>query len=338
MSILAKLLNKKDGHQESGQIPPGLLKSVISEGNGRVRRRTYQLVAAGVLAAVVSGFGLMLYLNSRPHAQPQPQSAPVAQAPAIQQVISPSNATPVTPAAPEVDPPAIAAQRKASPAAAKAAGSRRASAASRQRSPRGPQSAGTPERTATPKDRATIDAYLFAARSAEARQDNQQALTLYRRALDADPGNHRIMNNIASSLLRTGQHDEALVYVLQALALKSNYVSALVNGGIAYSLKGENAAAANMFRKAVTLEPVNRQALYNLALSQEKSLMREDALTSFRRLAGLGDVKGLLGMARVQEEKGNRDQAARLYREITGRTDADDAARSIARKRLSALE
>lgn len=336
MSILAKLLNKKDGHQESGQIPPGLLKSVISEGNGRVRRRTYQLVAAGVLAAVASGFGLALYLESRPHAQPQ--AAPVVQVSAIQQVISSPKTAPVISVAPEVNPPVVAAQQTAPPVTTKAAASRRVTAASRPRSPLQPRSAATPERTAPSKDRATIDAYLFAARSAEARHDNQQALALYRQALNADPGNYRIMNNIASSLLRTGQHDEALNYVLRALALKNNYVSALVNGGIAYSLKGENAAAATMFRRAVTLEPVNRQALYNLALSQEKGLMRDDALTSFRRLADLGDVKGLLGMARVQEEKGNRGEAVRLYREITGKNDADDAARSIARKRLSALE
>lgn len=337
MSILANLLKKSDEPQTSGQIPPGLLKSLASGKSGRFQRRTYLLIAAGGVASVVCGVLLLLYMQTRPGVPLQVAFQP-ADLPLTPPIAS-SNSKEAVPAVPEVKSPVIVAERATDHVKKKITARSIASGKPPDLKKTGSsQSVATQSRTVSPKDRATADAYLFAARTAESKNDYQQALKLYKQALATDPYNYHIMNNIASSLIRLGQHDEALLFVIRALTLKEDYVSALVNGGIAYSVRGDNAAAVSMFGRAVALEPAGRAALYNLALSQEKNGMREEALMSFRRLAELGDVKGYLGVARIQEGKGNRNEALRLYREIIGMYNAEDAARIIAKKRIVALE
>ncbi|MDD2272718.1 MAG: tetratricopeptide repeat protein [Desulfuromonadaceae bacterium] len=337
MSILANLLKKSDEPQNSGQIPPGLLKSLASGNSRRLQRRTYLLIAAGGVASVVCGVLLLLYLQNRPDASQKMvfRPTPVPQAPAV----AASGEIKALPVVPEVKAPVMGEGRTAGHESTKTI-VRDAVSGKHSVSQKAPvsRSVATVKRAVSPKDRATADAYLFAARTAESKNDYQQALKLYRQALTTNPYNHHILNNIASSLIRVGQYDEALLFVIRALTLKDDYVSALVNGGIAYSVRGDDAAAINMFSRAVALEPSNKSTLYNLALSQEKSGLREEALTSFRRLADLGDAKGYLGMARILEGKGNRSEAVRLYREIIGMSTADDAARSVARKRIVILE
>src|SRR6185369_4146011 len=263
MSVLANLLKKNDDHQESGQIPPGLLKSVASGRKGGVGRRTYLMVAAGVAAAVVSGMFLVSYMQSRTAAQQRKarQSAPVTQTPvqSVQlQVPEPTPRTAAPVPQPVGKPEAIAAKPAVTPPKKRAVAGRSASGDKLAVScPKVSEPARSPEHKAVTKDRSTIDAYLFAARSAEGRRDYNQALNLYRQALGADPDNYRIMNNIASSLLRMGQPDEALLFVNRALAQKGDYVSALVNGGIAYGKKGDDETARSMFARAVDLEPTN---------------------------------------------------------------------------------
>lgn len=347
MSILAKLLNKKEESQDSGQIPPGLIKSVASKGKGNLQRRTYLLIAAGGVAAVAGGFLLVIYLQNRPVAQPQISVRPVARPqhqaqPAIQLPVSSAStsaATATSPAASKVKQRVAAAKIPSTTAKTKRA--RRHAVSDSSPASGKPKSSG-PADTKQPaphKDRATVNAYLFAARTAESKREYIQALNLYRQALKADPGNYQVMNNIASTLLSMGQYDEALVNVIRALTLKGDYVSALVNGGIAYSKRGDYESALKMFSKSVELEPDNKAALYNLALSQEKRGRLEDALLSFRRLANHGDVQGNLGMARIQEKKGNRSEALRLYLEIAELPEANnDTARKIARKRILILE
>jgi Tfp pilus assembly protein PilF len=335
MSILAKLLNKKEEPQDSGQIPPGLLKSVASGGSGRFQRRTYLLIAAGAVAAVVCGVLLVLYLQGRPTGQPQIVRQPVAipQLPvqtAVQLPVSSAAATESSP---------TAVKTAAHPVTPKRSRRYAASASPRvENKPPASRSKQVQKRDSPKKDQSTINAYLFAARTAEAKREYNQALNQYRQALKADPDNYRIMNNIASTLLRMGQYNEALINVIRALTLKNDYVSALINGGIAYSKRGDYASALGMFSRAVELEPDNKAALYNLALSQEKKGALDDALASFRLLANHGDVQGYLGMARILERKDNKGEALSLYRKITEMPNIDDAARNIARKRILILD
>lgn len=337
MSILANLLKKTEPNQVKAEIPPGVLQAVSSSNLGTDRRR-YYLIGGIAVAAVAVGALLGIYLNTRPapvrptaRPQPLPQAEPVA---AVQPPLS--SATQPLVAAPSVAAPAEMVQK---PVRTAARPTRRPQAVKRSaptEQPAAPHAA--PVRTAAPKDRSIIDARLFAARNAEARRDYLTALNQYRLALEADPDNYRIMNNVASTMLRMGMDAEALQVANRALATKPEYVSAIINAGIAQGNLGQAAASRSLFSRAVALDPSNRGALYNLALSQERAGSMDDALKTYRRLAEGGDPQGYLGQGRLYERQGKKDEALRLYRELTALPEGGQRPKDLARERIKILE
>ncbi|MDK9719124.1 MAG: tetratricopeptide repeat protein [Trichlorobacter sp.] len=346
MSILANLLKKNDPHQETGQIPPGLLQTVSSTASGKNSRRTYLVIGAVAVAAIVGGGLLMVYLQTRistsptltrPVLPPQPQMAVKAvDAPMPQAPVSSSRA--VAAAVVAAVKPKVTGIRQTSEKGGASARHLQASGAKHAAVSPAPRETTAVERKAVVKDRSSLDAYLFAARSAEARRDYGQAMQQYRKALDVDPHNYRILNNLASTCLSMGMFDEALGFANRALQLKGDYVSALVNGGIAQGKLGNENGARSMLGRAVAVDPVNRSALYNLALVQERSALLDDALNSYRRLSDIGDAHGMLGMARIRERRGENQDALRLYREVTALPDAGQRVREAARERISVLD
>lgn len=188
------------------------------------------------------------------------------------------------------------------------------------------------------RDRGAIDAMLFAARSAESRRDYVLALKHYQAALDADPQNYRIMNNVASTMLNLGLNKQALVAANQALALKPDYPSALVNAGIALGRTGSESAARSMFNKALSLDLTNRSAMYSLAVLQERAGLLDDAMQLYRRMADAGDARGYLGQGRLLERNGDREAALRLYREVLTPAGVGQSTREQARERIRVLE
>ena len=347
MSILANLLKKNDPRQETGQIPPGLLQSVSSAAPRKNSRRTYLVIGAVAVAAIAGGGLLMVYLQTRIPTSPsltrqvippQPQLAakavetpvPQTQQSSVRTVAATATSTLKTKAP-------VARQASEKPAVnpryLQTAGTKHTAVPA---VPRG--GASNVERKAVVKDRASLDAYLFAARSAESRRDYSQAMQQYRKALDADPQNYRILNNLASVCLSMGMSDDALGFANRALQLKGDYVSALVNGGIAQGRLGNESGARSMLSRAVAVAPANRLALYNLALSQERSALLDEALSSYRRLSDTGDAQGMLGMARIRERRGENQDALRLYREVTALPDAGQRVREAARERINVLD
>ena len=336
MSILAGLLKKNTEPQDSGEVLPGLQQAVSSAGpSPDKRRRTYLLIAAGATAAIVGGGLLVLYLQTQtpapqivrrqavtlPQPQSQPTSAKAASAPA------PPVETAAQVAVPKVAHPSV----KKHPVRLAATGSKKTGVkAPYEVKPKNPKP--------IVKDRATLDAWLFAARTAENRKDYNSAMLHYQKVLEADPQNYRIMNNLASICLNLKLDDEALLYANQALKLKGDYVSALVNGGIAQGRLHNEAGARTMLGRAVAVEPANRQALYNLGLSQERSNVLDEALATWRRLADAGDANGVLGMARIKERRGEDQDALRLYREVTANPEAGQRVKDAARERIAVLD
>jgi len=182
------------------------------------------------------------------------------------------------------------------------------------------------------------NAYLYAAKNYESVKDYPQALSNYMKALEFEPGNYIIMNNIAGIMLRMGSYAEALNYVKYALVIKKDYVPSLINAGIA-SFKLDNAAEGEGYlTKALTLDPLNRNALLNLALMHEKAGEYDKAYSFFYKLAELKDIQGYVGLARVEERRGNKAAAARIYREILAMNNIGNEIRKMATEKLLYLE
>ena len=184
------------------------------------------------------------------------------------------------------------------------------------------------------------DMYIYSARASESRKDYQQTLLNYIKALEIDPdnpGNYIIMNNIAGIMLQMGRYSEALHYAGTALNIKKDYLPSLINMGIA-SIKLNNEADGERYLiRALTLEPSNRNALLNLAILHEKTMEYDKAYSDFYKLAQMRDIRGYLGLARVAEKKGKKQDAARIYREILSMNNIDPQIKKLADERLSLL-
>jgi len=336
MSILAKLLKKGDDRQEGGEILPGLQQAVTSAGpSPDKRRRTYLLIAAGATAAIAGGGLLVVFLQTRtPTQQVVRRQAVIAPQPQVR----PSSSIVAVVPAPPVEPAIVAAAPKTARPPVKKQQVRLATAGSKKAGVKAPHEVKPESTKPVVKDRATLDAWLFAARTAEAGHDYNQAMNKYRKVLEVDPQNYRIMNNLASICLNLKLYDEALSYANQALKLRADYVSALINGGIAQGRLGNENGAQVMLARAVAVEPANRQALYNLALIQERGNTLDTAFESWRRLADAGDANGVLGMARIKERRGEDQDALRLYREVTANPGAGQRVKEAARERIGVLD
>ncbi|MCL4558299.1 MAG: tetratricopeptide repeat protein [Deltaproteobacteria bacterium] len=187
-------------------------------------------------------------------------------------------------------------------------------------------------------DFANRDVYLYTASTYESKRDYYQALYNYKKALELDPENYIILNNISSMLIRTGSYEEAITYLKNALAIKNTYTPSLINLGIACIRLGKLTEGEGYFTKALSIEPSNKHAIVNLAILQERTGDLDKAYASFHRLSEMGDIQGYLGLARISEKKGKNLDAARIYREILSMGDVDPKLKKLARERLSQVE
>jgi len=187
-------------------------------------------------------------------------------------------------------------------------------------------------------DTAARDSLLYAARSAEQASDWKSALGNYRKAKEIDPGNYKIMSNIAAALNNLGMFDEGVQEAERALSKKPDYVPALINAAIGYSTKGNTQKALRLFTYASAIDPGNRNLTINLGILHERSGNLDEAQATYRQLATAGDPQALQGMGRIYELKGNKSEAARTYRQILRIAGASAALKRETKGKLERLE
>lgn len=187
-----------------------------------------------------------------------------------------------------------------------------------------------------PAEKTEKDLHLYTARSYEAAGNFGKALTEYRKALELDPRNHLILNNVAALLLRLGLYRDAGAYAEKALSARSDHVPSLVNLAVARIKSGEAEEGVKYLSRALQLAPTDRAALSNLALLHEKAGEYVKSYDLYRRLSAMDDIDGYLGMARVCEKENRTKEAEAIYRNILKR-DPDKNTKKLAAGRLAAL-
>ncbi|MBA4348646.1 MAG: hypothetical protein C0415_01460 [Thermodesulfovibrio sp.] len=197
-----------------------------------------------------------------------------------------------------------------------------------------------------PRDTQKLDAHLHIAKAYESKREYHQALQSYKRALEIDPDNYIIMNNISSVLINMGAADdktrlsrfqEAIQYSKNALNIKKDYVPSLINLGIASLQLGNFTEGESYLTKVLSIEPSNNLAALNLAILYEKRGEHDKAYDYFSKLSSTGDIRGYLGAARILEKQGKVSEAARFYREIISKTTVDSNTKRFATERLQQL-
>ncbi|MBF0505617.1 MAG: tetratricopeptide repeat protein [Nitrospirae bacterium] len=351
MSLLAELLSKVKNQGIKRDVPPNLKQVVEHSTEKAALRKKIIILSVLVLVAVVAGFGAVYYMETflKPDAVTRPlrRSRPDTPVQAVNPPVQPSPTSSVsTQASEQAHPtPKKAARKREKKVLALYGKNREETKPSLPPSEEGiskkdgSQEIKVPlQRNLTTEERESRDMHLYAAKNYESAKDYKQALSNYQEALRLEPGDYVIMNNISGIMLLMGRNNEALLFAKNALAKNRDYIPALINVGIA-SIKLNNAEDGKKYlTRALALDPSNKNSLLNLAILNEQNGDYEKAYSSFYKLAQSGDIQGYLGLARVEEKKGNSANAERIYREILSMNGLDPRSRKLASERLSQIE
>jgi len=145
------------------------------------------------------------------------------------------------------------------------------------------------------------------------------------------------MTGLAGALIKTGAYAESVQYSRLALNTNRNYVPAIINLAIASIRLGDISEGEQGLLRARSLEPGNRQVLYNLGLLYENRNRYPEASEIYEKLAGTGSPQGSTGLGRVLEKQGKREEAKKVYRDILASSTADPKTRQYANERLVLL-
>jgi len=153
----------------------------------------------------------------------------------------------------------------------------------------------------SPEDRnSERDLCLYMAGNYEKKGDHYNAISSYKKVLDIEPRNYRVINKIAYILIQIASYEEALKYLDSALSIRHDYVPALINTGIVYAKAEKFSDAEKYLLKALSLEEANQPALFNIATLYEKQGKYDLARGYYLRLKNLGNDQGRLGIERIE--------------------------------------
>jgi len=167
-----------------------------------------------------------------------------------------------------------------------------------------------------PRDIAAAQAVSVASERA-ARGDQQGALTILDRALDADPEHPLLLVERGGLLGHMGRHAAAERDLKRVLRVDPHHLHALFALGVVMTKKALWGEAVPLLRHAVELDPLRGPAHYYLgeALNHVDDL--KGALAAYQAAADLmpDNPRALYGLGIVFDRLGRPDDAARMYRQ-----------------------
>ena len=116
-----------------------------------------------------------------------------------------------------------------------------------------------------------------------------EAATSFRRALELRPDYPGAHNNLGSALTSLGRYDEAVVSYRKALDLQPDHAGLHNNLGIALSGAGQYEQAAASYRRTLELQPDFSEAYYNLGSTLVTLRRREEAIDCFKEAVSLDE-------------------------------------------------
>lgn len=141
-------------------------------------------------------------------------------------------------------------------------------------------------------------------------------LSLWRRAVELEPGSGVARSNLGAALTAEGRYGDAVAELDRAVTLRPGYAEAWNNLGLAWAQQGRPAEAAVGFRRAVAVRPRFAEAWNNLGVTAALQGQAEAALDSFRRATAadpsFAAARNNLGLALAQQ--GRVQEAAGEFR------------------------
>lgn len=301
MSILSDILSRVKQQQPKRDVHPGLSSSVSAIKQEESRRRKILLFATVI--SIFTGLGLAaIYLNDRYGLNEVSVAASQKTREAgINQTTVP--VAPTIPTATSIKGPAAKPAKNKTPSALtkpEALPAAHPTEAIESRKPEIPGEIQHPVPSREEHIPGAKEQHLYAAEGYEKGDDLLNAASEYNKALEIESDNYRIINKIASLLIKMGRNDEAAGYLKNSLNIKSDYIPALVNSAIVSAKMGKNTEAETSLLKAISIDGTSQAALLNIALLYEREKRYDQARDYFSRLRKLGDKNGELGLQRLE--------------------------------------
>jgi type IV pilus assembly protein PilF len=154
--------------------------------------------------------------------------------------------------------------------------------------------------------------------------EDRLAQQSFERALKIDPNDSAANNNYGMFLCRTKRESDAFKYFMAALKnpLYTTPENAYANAGVCARMHGDDVKAEDWLRKALTLQPNQPQALYQLAEIQFKRGDRQGARTLLDRhlqVVTNPSPDALWLGARIAESLGDRNAVASYGTQLKNR-------------------
>jgi tetratricopeptide (TPR) repeat protein len=156
---------------------------------------------------------------------------------------------------------------------------------------------------------------LFVGAARERQGREAEAIPHYRRAVRLDPSNPMSHQYLADALLRLGSKPEAAAEFAALLRLDPGDAEAAGKLGLVLTALGKPVEAIPALRQALNQFPNRADLRAALGDAQLQSGNADEAESDFRQSLGRnpGDVRALLGLARIAQAKGDIPGAINLY-------------------------
>jgi tetratricopeptide (TPR) repeat protein len=143
----------------------------------------------------------------------------------------------------------------------------------------------------------------------------EEAVALWRTALELGPREPRAHNGLGAALVEGGQVDEAIVHYRKALEIDPDYPGALTNLGLALARQGKLDEAIPTFEQVLRLDPEHPGGHTNLGAALLEKGRGEEAVAHCRRALEMspGDPRVQANLAMALASTGKTDEAIPLF-------------------------
>ena len=143
----------------------------------------------------------------------------------------------------------------------------------------------------------------------------QLALPLIYDAMQAQPNNPVVLNNLGAAFRNVGRADDAANCFRRALEIDPNFVDALTNHGTVLHDKGDLQGALVCYKKALEQEIDNSTSLNNLALALWQSGNADKAHELLERAVKLEptNAEAIANLGGFMQGQGRLDEALKYY-------------------------
>ncbi|MBB3213368.1 putative O-linked N-acetylglucosamine transferase (SPINDLY family) [Herbaspirillum sp. Sphag1AN] len=119
------------------------------------------------------------------------------------------------------------------------------------------------------------------------RNDQQEAIKLFRKAISIEANNNFLHFNLAKALLEVGKDEDAIAHHRKAVQLAPGHVEAWLNYGVSLTNLGRYEEALSCYEKVFALEPRFPKAWVNYGTVLYKMARYQDALAAYDKALAL---------------------------------------------------